>query len=777
MWKMRKSKMYIFVVSILVLVFLQLWCSSVTFHHPYVGIYISLNNQEQWEVVESHPESASAKLGIVVGDIVKLIDGLPPEESQFVVKWGAIEQADTLLISKNGMDNEYRVESSTTIYDMIPLVEEFVCLFLAGILLLKLRRSQSARLLAAVFLTMAVIYMSLGASIRGDLVGKLLIANFMTILPVVFLHFIVVFFIEKGEVQLSTRFIKYLYAILLAGVMLRVLYFFPSMQKLYRLDGSVTLGVFIIGFLINISVIAYMYFKVRKQHSYLSSIVKSVCFSLFISIFPIICLSFLPKIFLGIWVIDGIYTSWIIMLFPISFIYLIASNQLYDIGLVVRRFLFAGLMAIIPVSLFTGAYAFLFSNEVNEKQILFVFIGSTILVSLLLYAAEYWTTRLEPFLFPKKHVLQQALKKISKSLGAISTLRELKDIILVDIVNTMQVSGGAIVFLHRDEIEIITQGEIDDVEIEQLVKGSTLLNHSDYTSIEMSGHEAYTGYLIMTRKKTNTFISKEEKQWLELITSYLEISLENVHLIRKLTVNLQQFAAQLPNEGAAQDIQWFRKVMFELQEEERIRIATDLHDTTMQDLFFLKRRISSIADNGTLTKADQDQLNNMNNFVDMINASLRQSCFELNPHLLREVGLIQTLQMYIEKEAYTTSFELSIEISPASSIESRDLQTKRHIFRIVQELLNNAKKHSQAERVRFVVEEANEQFYLHYEDDGVGFNELNEGVQKEIGASGMGIEQIKSRVIHMDGKMDLNTLKGKGMTFKMWIPVEEVSSV
>ena len=57
--------------------------------------------------------------------------------------------------------------NSTTIYDMIPLVEEFVCLFMAVLLFMKMRRSPSARLLAVVFLTMAIIYMSLGASIEG----------------------------------------------------------------------------------------------------------------------------------------------------------------------------------------------------------------------------------------------------------------------------------------------------------------------------------------------------------------------------------------------------------------------------------------------------------------------------------------------------------------------------------------------------------------------------------------------------------------------------------
>ena len=264
-------------------------------------------------------------------------------------------------------------------------------------------------------------------------------------------------------------------------------------------------------------------------------------------------------------------------------------------------------------------------------------------------------------------------------------------------------------------------------------------------------------------------------QWLHLITSYLEVSLENVHLIRKLTVRLQQFASELPHETAANDILWFRKVMFELQEEERIRIANDLHDTTMQDLFFLKRRISSLADKSTMHQEDQLQLKNMNNFVEMINASLRQSCFELNPHLLKEVGLIQTLKMYLEKESYTTPFELEFQAEHAAVIETKDLLTKRHIFRIIQELLNNAKKHSQATKVTFQIVEGDNYFRLIYEDDGVGFHD-RDGVYPEIGASGMGIEQMRSRVLHVGGRFELNTQKGSGTKFIITIPIEEMIS-
>jgi two-component system sensor histidine kinase ComP len=770
-----------YLIGLIALVFfvLQIWCSSITFKYPYIGINLEFNQQKQWVVdYLDNKGSAINQTDVKVGDIVIKVDGKIPGESPYVQKWQVIEQAQTLLVSRDGYEREILLNVNSTInFDMIPLVEEFVCLFMAVLLFMKMNRSPSARLLAVVFLTIAIIYMSLGASVRGDVIGKVLIASFMMVLPIVFLHFLSVFFKEKGDIELpTTRILNYLYSIAALGFAIRCLYVYPQLAyKIHSYDGSVTLGFFIIGFLLNMSFLTFLYVKVRKQRSHASSIIRSVWLSLLFSFLPVICFSFLPKLIVGYQIISDVYTSWIVLFFPISFSYLIASNQLYDIGLVIRRFLFAGLLAVIPASLYTGAYVFLFQHVTDEKQVLFIFVGSLILVSTMLYSTEYLTTRLEPFLFPRKFALQSALKKISKNLGTISSFRELKEIILVEIVSTLQVMGGAIVFQYKNDTEIIYEGEIDTSEVQQLVNSSSLLDHPLYTCMEMNCHEEYTSYLIVTRKKTNTMLAKEERQWLQLITSYLEVSLENVHLIRKLTARLHQFASQLPNENAAQDIQWFRKVMFELQEEERIRIANDLHDTTMQDLFFLKRRISSLADKSTMHQEDQVQLKNMNNFVDMINASLRQSCFELNPHLLKELGLIQTLKLYLEKESYTTPFELKFQAGHAAVIETKDLLTKRHIFRIVQELLNNAKKHSQASKVTFQIMEEDDYFCLIYEDDGVGFHDRDE-VHLEIGASGLGIEQMRSRVLHVGGRFERNTRNGSGTKFIITIPTEEVIS-
>ncbi|WP_176835384.1 MULTISPECIES: sensor histidine kinase [unclassified Paenibacillus] len=722
---------------------------------------------------ELEQENIRAQLGLKVGDIVVLVDHLPPEESPSVQKWKMVEQARSLTVIREGERIDISIDiPSTTIGDMIPIVQELVCLIMAALLWFKVRRSKSSVMLAAVFLTIATIYMSLGASVRGDAVGKLLITGFMMVLPVVFYHFLVVFFEEKSGLTLPSRMLSYLYAFVGAGLVVRLLYFYPPMSfTVYQYSPTISLIFFVIGFACIMVVLSRLYVRKKKEAGHVISIITSIWAAFFISFLPVICFSFLPIIFTGQSIMDARFTSGFILFFPISFAYLIASDQLYDIGLVLRRFLFTCLLAVVPVVVFTSVYVFMFHRNSDYSQIIFLFVGLMIMVSLVLYAAEHWTTRLEPYLFPRKFMLQAALKKISRNLGNISNLRELRELILVDIVATLQVSGSAIVFCYENDMEIVHEGKIDPAEIRQLIQSSSLLQNRYLTCIEMNRHEAYTSYLIITRKKTNTMLAKEELQWLHLITSYLEVSLENVHLIRKLTFRLQEMASQLPQENSARDIQWFRKVMFDLQEEERVRIATELHDTTLQDLFFLKRRLTGLADSAAMHKEEQEPLRGMINYVEMINESLRQSCFELNPYLLKEVGLIKTLNMYLEKEAYTTPFELEFKVEPVPVIEENGMATERHLFRIVQELLNNAKKHSQATKVSFHITEADGRLRLVYEDDGVGFDEQEE-VRLQIGASGLGLEQMRTRVLQMGGEIEYITQKGKGTKVVIMVPTE-----
>jgi two-component system sensor histidine kinase ComP len=126
----------------------------------------------------------------------------------------------------------------------------------------------------------------------------------------------------------------------------------------------------------------------------------------------------------------------------------------------------------------------------------------------------------------------------------------------------------------------------------------------------------------------------------------------------------------------------------------------------------------------------------------------------------------------VELEAAVAPFELKFEASRTNVIEMRDLETKRHIFRMVQELINNAKKHSYADVVQIQLTDQSNHIQLFYLDDGVGF-ESSLALVREIGSSGTGIEQIKSRILSLNGQYELETSTGNGLKLFVSIPMKE----
>jgi len=759
------KKIFIFIFTPI-----QLWFAYIMVSYAYIGSDIQKIGDD-WSVFRV---DGKVKTGLMVGDIILKVNEQDVDTFPSVTRWHTLEQAKTILASRDGIEflidmSEFR---NLSLPDTLGLSGQIFSLFVAALLFRWMASSKSAQTLALIFLIIGITFMSLGASIRGDVLGKLLIGTCLPLLPVSLLHFFIIFFNEKGGLNLGHRFLKYLYA----AVLLNLLVFWAwtiinASYFIFLSSYKLVVPFFIFGVFLNLVFLSYLFIKHRKANRTASNLIKMVWIFLIISFTPLICFSFTSRILFGYYWVDSFYTSWAILFFPLSFTYLLATKKLYDIDLVVRRITLTTALSLIPSGMIVGIVAVLYPDEPDASRLFIAFILCVVLLSLILYSFEYFTTKLERVMFPRKYHLQEALKKIAKNLGFISSFRELKDIILVDIIRTLQVFGGSIVFQYKDSREVISEGDIDTAEVERLVE-SGMLEHPLFTCHVLVRNEEYTCYLILTEKKTNTHLGFEETQWLSLITSYLAVSLENIHLIRKLTMKLEQLAAHLPQEGASADFAWFRKLMFELQEKERVRIATDLHDTTMQDLFFLKRRCTSLIEKGDLTPVDLAQMNGIIDYIDVINMNLRQSCFELHPYLLQEIGLIRTIEKLVELEAAAADFKIEFLTTMSHAIEACDMETKRHLFRVVQELLNNAKKHSQASRVKLEISALSARLVLSYEDDGIGFD-TSDTVMREIGSAQTGVEYMKSRILSLNGHFKLTSSKGQGMKFVAAFPMKE----
>ncbi|MEB3102205.1 sensor histidine kinase [Ferviditalea candida] len=774
---MRK---YSTAVILSLLIGLYAWFIFVAFQYPFLGVDLKLNEHHQW-VVNRFDFNSQFEGQLHVGDVVEEVDGKDPNELDYIAKWQTLRYSDYFIISRNGVNYTFhKYGANWTLNDLQFLISAAVNLFIAWLLYAKSKPSFSGRLLSIVFLEGSSAFMSVLASIRGDMWGRIFVSIFVMLLPILFLHFLVVFFKEKGNIVIpfiNIKSIKKMYVfigLLSLFLFVQVMIILPDNILLIRY--VVTILSFTFGILLNFFALTYVSIKYRKPKTFLTILTQWVWFSFLVSFFPFTILSLLPQLILnGHWWVSSYYTVWFILFFPLSFAYLILTKRLYDLDVILRRVLYTVLVSLFPSLLIVGINIVIFDHKIEMNRLVLNVLIITIILSILLYSLEYYAIRLQKLFFPRKHYLQTSLKDISQKLRSTTTFRELKDLILTDIVNTLQVFGGAIVIDRGGDIEIISEGMIDEREARRLVHSGSG-EFTAYSLIEINRNEEYISYLVMTEKKTNTKLGLEDNQWLNIIISYLAVSLENIYLIRKLTLKLHQLAAEIPNEQGGEAFIWFRKSMFELQEKERFRIATDLHDTTMQDILFVKRRIEPFLQQFVPDSNEYRQTLTVLRHLELINENLRQSCFELHPYLLQRAGLIQTVRKMIELEEGMNDFEVEFVANDAADIEKMDMEAKTQVFRMIQELLNNAKKHARASRVSIQVGINHGWLYVKYEDDGIGFDMHALAKTDKLSSalnSGLGLEQMKSRILHLNGNWKLDSTQGEGVKMHITIPVKE----
>lgn len=764
----RRAAVVLFAVAFLAC---HVWLLQVTLRYPLTNIIVSPGADQRWRVEWIDPGADQIPVPLRIGDEIASVNGNPASAFPSVIRWHTLDQAKTLTVVRDGVTFELKVGlEKFPPYFYLPFIGGTLGYFLAAILFVKIRHSPAARQLALLFFVFGFIFVGLGASTRGDALGKIVVAAGTMAAPFLFLRFIIRLAQEKDGLAVKYPFQPYELPLIACLPIPFLPYFFSNewSYRFYLLSKSATIVVFFAGILLNLALMLRIQYNGRASRgTYMSKLIRNIWVALFISVAPIMAIHFFPWLIAGTSFPSRNYSAWFLLVFPVSVAYQIVSKELYDIGIFLRRAMITTLFSLLPGAVIVAALL----PFVPISYIGLYFLIIVILLSTTLYLMENVFTRVEAVLFPRKHYLQTSLKQVARKLETISSFRDLKDVLLSDIVSILHVSGGALVFVYKDETETIRSGNVDLAEALRLATADPR-KESEYLCLPITRNETYTSCLVVTRKKNGLPLMHEEKTWLAAIVSYLAVCLENIHLVRKLTVRLQQFSAYVPSEAEARELNWFRKLTFELQENERRRIASDLHDTTMQDILFLRNKLTAIFEPMQLDETTKRRVKSVYEYIDVINANLRESFFELFPHLLQEIGLVRTVEKWLAKEAVGAPFEIRFQSGGHAAIERYELETKRHIFRIVQELLSNAKKHSRASQVSFGIAVLNGSLSLTYADDGVGFEPQPTPALKSD-STGMGIEFMRSRVHFLKGAIAFDTGQGRGLNVTITIPLRE----
>ncbi len=208
--------------------------------------------------------------------------------------------------------------------------------------------------------------------------------------------------------------------------------------------------------------------------------------------------------------------------------------------------------------------------------------------------------------------------------------------------------------------------------------------------------------------------------------------------------------------------------IFNAQEEERKRIARELHDETSQVLTSLLISLAVLEESVTTQEA-KDRIADTRMLAHRTLRAIRNLSTDLRPSALDDLGLIPALRWYIKE--YQQKFALDVNFQTSGFKERLPTTLETALYRIVQEALTNIAKHAHAHKVAVTLNEEQDAIYVTIIDDGHGFDA--EQLQKPPGPGqerGWGLVGMRERASLLDGTLSIESKPGRGTSIQARIP-------
>lgn len=209
----------------------------------------------------------------------------------------------------------------------------------------------------------------------------------------------------------------------------------------------------------------------------------------------------------------------------------------------------------------------------------------------------------------------------------------------------------------------------------------------------------------------------------------------------------------------------------ETAEDERKRIARELHDDTAQTLTSLLIRLRTVRNAGT--EAERTRL--LDELRDELSDAIermRRFAHGLRPPALDMLGLVPALESHARKVGEFEGLMIDIEADDVAGL--LDAPAELALYRIVQEALSNVARHARAKHVRITVRYRADRIVAVVDDDGRGFDPEDMEAQPD---RGLGLFGMEERAAYIGGRVDVRSERGKGTHVRIEIPVGERHSL
>ena len=206
------------------------------------------------------------------------------------------------------------------------------------------------------------------------------------------------------------------------------------------------------------------------------------------------------------------------------------------------------------------------------------------------------------------------------------------------------------------------------------------------------------------------------------------------------------------------------------QEDERRRIARDMHDSLGQQLTALRLKLASLKEQSLQGPGLDESIEDLQHLGAQVDAEVNFLVWELRPTVLDDLGLVAAIENYSRE--WSRHFGIPCEVHTAGFRRDRlDTNTETNLYRILQEALNNVFKHAQAKAASIVLEARRHEIVLVIEDDGIGFDPEAQKRVSEAGR-GLGLIGMRERAAIIGGNVEVEAAPGKGTTLYVNIPIK-----
>lgn len=775
--------MFLHGISIVSLVWIG-WSVMLAVQKPSIGAYWSFRSGVVYDVDAGYPSSNTFQIGDRI-----ISSGDMSASDLYKLSRNDIGQIIRIDVERDGLMQEISVKvtpsSFRTILNRFPAFLVALGFWIVGSYVLAFSRARVQSILFFLVCQSAVVSLTCGAiSTYGPEWSKVGFQCGVLWLGALAVHLHVVF---------PVKFRKYNpragYALVAVNVLFCLLYVWNAFFGVELLQATVMSNIIFTIFAIDMLAVIYL-----LTHSFRNATtaleryrIGLIVLSGLIGIIPMITLVIVPQVIIGHPVVSFELAFLALLALPLGYGFAIYRYRLVGVKSTINR----GLAIVLVILLLTGIYSLCFSltsrfispsltqspvwglvtTIILAGSAVKLYSGLTGFVNQLLYGGWYdFRTVVEQTrhsLTTTEHNLESIGASMAQVIGQSMRL-ETAYLILPDRISFTYEHGLPV---RAETLPDDQKSDLGDFEALFKNKPNDFLSwKQEYATIypwalrngvhpshvvPLKGKEAQLlGVLLLGVKRDGEALSEPDFDILKVVIHQAQVTLENVKLLDEAQKHLEKISR-------------LHRQVLRGREEERKRLARDLHDLVIQSLAGLNYQMAGIR--SQLNGAQTDNLVKVQIEIQEMIGVLRQICDDLRPPTLEVLNFFEAIQSKIYEVEENADFKVRFLIE-GNENQEMDEDVKLCIYRLVQESLVNVHKHAHADHVEVWVKVTSEQVSVMVTDNGKGFT-VPDRLELLVPDRHYGLIGIKEMVEAVNGCLSISSSPGQGCILSAQVPI------